>query len=206
MKTISAKALSDLHSVSVACFSYGSRIYGTYSDKSDYDFIYIVNDDMVEKLDDQYQFHDENISVYGLSKFQEMLNNHHIPAMECYFLPKKYTYHQLHRFQFELNLQQLRKSISEKTSHSWVKAKKKFEIEDDRNIYVAKKSLFHSMRIIDFGTQIAKSGKIENYHSCVELWNEIKDNPSEIWKDYETKYKFKFNEMMSEFRKVAPKG
>lgn len=206
MKTISSQELSDLHFKSIAAFQYGSRIYGTFSEKSDYDFIYVVNDDMIQDLDDQYQFHDENISVYGLSKFQEMLDSHHIAALECYFLPKDFIYHCNHRFQFKLDLAKLRKSISEKTSHSWVKAKKKFKIEDDRNIYVAKKSLFHSMRIIDFGTQIAKSGRIENYHSCIELWNEIKNNPSEIWKDYEIKYKSKFNEMMSEFRKLAPKG
>ena len=137
MKTISVKDLNDLHMNSIACFSYGSRVYGTFSEKSDYDFIYVVNDDMIQDLDDQYQFHDENISVYGLSKFQEMLDSHHIAALECYFLPKDFIYHCNHRFQFKLDLAKLRKSISEKTSHSWVKAKKKFKIEDDRNIYVA---------------------------------------------------------------------
>jgi len=206
----------------ICTFPYGSHIYGTNSEKSDIDSIYVVDDQFVEKLDDQYVFHSDfdpvnktytdhfheiNISIYGKTTFQKMCDDHHISALECIFLPDDLIKDQIsdYKFKFELNLQRLRKSISEKTSHSWVKAKKKFEIEDDRNVYIAKKSLFHSMRIIDFGTQIAKSGKIENYHSCIELWNEIKDNPSEIWKDYETKYKSKFNQMMSEFRKVAPK-
>lgn len=134
-----------------------------------------------------------------------MLNDHHITALECYFLPQIHTYHCDQTFDFKLNLQQLRKSISEKASHSWVKAKKKFEIEDDRKIYIGKKSLFHSMRIIDFGIQIARYGKIEYYNSGVDLWLRIKDIQSEKWKDYEAEFKPLFNEMMSEFRKWAPK-
>lgn len=208
MKSINFSELGDLVLNAKCLFSYGSRVYGTYSKDSDFDYIYIFDDEKAEKLDDQYIYEGkntvENYSIYGITKFQQMMNDHHITALECYFLPQEHfiSYHQ---FDFKLNLQQLRKSISEKTSHSWVKAKKKFEIEDDRNIYVGKKSLFHSMRIIDFGTQIAKTNKIENYQSCVHLWNEIKNNPSENWKDYETKYKSIFNQMMSEFRKLAPK-
>lgn len=207
----------------ICTFPYGSRVYGTGSQKSDFDFIYIVDDQFVEELDEQYVFHSDfdnvnkvytdhfheiNISIYGKTKFQQMCDDHHISALECIFLPDNLIKYHIadYKFKFELNLQQLRKSISEKASHSWVKAKKKFEIEDDRNIYVGKKSLFHSMRIIDFGTQIAKTGKIENYQSCVGLWNEIKNNLSESWKDYESFYKTKHNEMMSEFRKLAPKG
>lgn len=209
MKKINFLELGDLVLNARCMFSYGSRVYGTYSKNSDFDYIYIFDDEKAEKLDDQFIYEGkntvENYSIYGITKFQQMMNDHHISALECYFLPQEH-FTSYHQFDFELNLQQLRKSISEKVSHSWVKAKKKFEIEDDRNIYVGKKSLFHSMRIIDFGTQIAKTGKIENYQSCVHLWNEIKNNPSESWKNYETKYKLKFNEMMSEFRKLAPKG
>ena len=223
MKKIDVSIGDLICNYAICTFPYGSRIYGTNSQKSDSDHIYVVDDQFVEELDDQYIFHSDfdpvnevytdyfheiNISIYGKTKFQQMCDDHHISALECIFLPVDRINGQIadHKFKFELNLQQLRKSISEKSSHSWVKAKKKFEIEDDRNLYVAKKSLFHSMRIIDFGTQIAKSGKIENYQSCVNLWNEIKNNPSESWKDYELKYKSKFNEMMSEFRKLAPKN
>ena len=208
MKTINFSELGDLVLDAKCLFSYGSRVYGTYSKDSDFDYIYVFDDDKAEKLDDQYVFNGkntvENISVYGITKFQQMLNDHHISALECYFVPQEH-FTSYHQFDFKLNLQQLRKSISEKASHSWVKAKKKLEVEDSRNIYVGKKSLFHSIRIIEFGIQIARYGKIEYYNSGVDLWLRIKDIESQNWKDYEEEFKPIFNEMMSEFRKWAPK-
>ena len=195
----------------ICTFPYGSRIYGTNSQESDFDYIYVVDDKSVEELDDQYVFHSDydpvnyvfhsdydpvnkvyvdyfheiNISIYGKTKFQQMCDDHHISALECIFLPDNMIKNQItdHKFKFELNLQQLRKSISEKASHSWVKAKKKFEVESDRNIYIGKKSLFHSIRIIDFGIQIARYGKIEYYNSGVDLWLRIKDIQSENGKE-----------------------
>lgn len=215
MKQINFKELGELIMNCVCSYPYGSRVYGTHSENSDFDFILIFEDDFAKNLDDQYlyykerylspgQFLEENYSIYSRSKFQSMLDEHHISALECFFLPEPDL--SFVKFNFKLNLDKLRKSISEKVSHSWVKAKKKFEIESDRNIYVGKKSLFHSFRIIDFGMQIGKNGKIDDYQSCVGLWNEIKNNPSQNWKDYEILYKESHNKWMSEFRKFALKG
>ena len=54
------------------------------------------------------------------------------------------------------------------------------EIKKDKNIYIAKKSLFHSFRIIDFGTQIAKNGRITDYGSTNHIWFEIRDKYLEL--------------------------
>lgn len=188
----------------IAIFPYGSRVYGTNSEKSDYDFIAVFKDGTVK---DEFALEKDkyNIHTYNYSSFIKLIESHKIFALECISLPKDKLLCDRKIFDFKLNLNTLRSSISEKASHSWVKAKKKFEVEKDKNIYIAKKSLFHSFRIIDFGKQIANNGKIIDYSSMNELWFEILDNPSENWKNYFDLYKVKHNLNLTEFRELAPK-
>ncbi len=185
-------------------YPYGSLVYGTESEKSDYDFIAIFRDGTVK---DEFALEKDNCNIhtYNYSSFQKLVDKHKISALECIFLPEDKIICNRKKFNFELNLSTLRSSISEKASHSYVKARKKLEIEKDKNIYIAKKSLFHSFRIVDFGIQIAKYSRILNYDSQNKLWFEILNNSSENWKDYSDLYKEKHNKLMSEFRELAPK-
>lgn len=188
-----------------AVFSYGSRVYGTHSNLSDYDFIVVMDDSIHDKDSLESSYNNLNISLYGETSFNEKLNLHKISALECIFLPSNKILKNNLKSKFNLNKKILRESISEKASHSWVKSKKKFEVIQDRNVYIAKKSLFHSLRIIDFGLQIANTGKIENYASCNELWEDIITDPADSWEPYKNKYQEYFNNQMTEFRKAAPK-
>ncbi len=187
-------------------FPYGSRVYGTDRPESDYDYIVVMDDSVHDQDSLSSSYHNFNATIYGLTSFTEKLNLHKISALECWFLPAvkllKFTHVDI---KFALDKKILRESISEKASHSWVKAKKKFEVVQDRNVYAAKKSLFHSLRIIDFGIQIASKGKIEDYSSSNYLWEEIYTNPAEQWEPYKKQYQLFYNNQMTEFRKLAPK-
>lgn len=189
----------------LAIFPYGSQIYGTTTDRSDYDFIAVFKDGTVK---DEFALEKDNYNIhtYNYSSFQKLITNHKIASLECFFLPENKIIINKAIFKFNLNLATLRSSISEKASHSYVKARKKMEVEKDKNMYIAKKSLFHSFRIIDFGKQIAKEGKIIDYSSQNQLWLDIFNNTSEEWKDYSNIYKENHNNMMSEFRELAPKS
>jgi predicted nucleotidyltransferase len=185
-------------------FPYGSQVYKTANEQSDHDFIVIFKDGTVE---DEFAITRDKLSIhsYNDSSFQDLLNRHKISAMECYFLPTESLLLERKKFKFDLHIDKLRSAISEKSSHSWVKAKKKFEVEKDRNVYIAKKSLFHSLRIIDFGKQIAVSKKITDYTCSNYYWEEIYTNPSERWESYKEQYQGIYNSKMSDFRKLAPK-
>ena len=53
-----------------------------------------------------------------------------------------------------------------------------------------KKSLFHAIRIVMFGIQISKYGKIVDYSAANHIWEEINNNESTNWlEDYHSKYK-----------------
>jgi predicted nucleotidyltransferase len=185
-------------------YLYGSRVYGTYDADSDYDVV-VVSD--IEEPVVQFKWFKLNCTVYSIDEFEKTLQAHEIGALECIFLPDEFKYkHYYDGFiRFELDTYKLRHSISAKASNSFVKAKKKFTIVEDKDIYVGKKSLFHSLRIPIFGKQIAEHRRIVDYTAANHYWPTIRDCTIEDWEYYKKKYQPVHNNLMSEFRKAAPK-
>jgi predicted nucleotidyltransferase len=186
----------------LAIYNYGSRVYGTETNDSDYDYIIVVQNGI--KIESQHQGL-INYTIYSESSFKESLLNHEISCLECLFLPKKFISIDYH-FDFKLDLHKLRNSISQKASNSWVKANKKMTIEKDKDIWSGKKSLFHSLRILNFGIQIATTGIITDYHAANHLWTEISEDGNQSWDHFSAKYKKIYNQLKSEFREICPKS
>lgn len=189
----------------VSCYQYGSRVYGNFRKDSDYDFIVIVKN----KTSDQFSDSLINVNYFAADGHQHRLNEHEISALECYFLDQKFILKETGKYSFKLDLSKLRHSLSQKSSNSFVKAKKKLTIEMEKGLEnnpedVGKKSLFHAFRIIDYGIQIAKTGKIEDYSSCNELFKEIMYSYSD-WNHLFENYKKRYNNLLTDFRIVAPK-
>lgn len=137
---------------------------------------------------------------YSQAEFQTLLLNQEISALECYFLPKELT-REVFSLHWELNLEQLRISCSQKASNSWVKAKKKLTVEKEP--YIAQKSLFHSLRILAFAIEISQSGELTNFDSN-SLWKEVSALPLN-WDLWNRTFKPRYNFLKSEFKKNAPK-
>lgn len=200
----------------LAIYPYGSRIYGTATETSDYDFVVVVkhltaDSDQLDAKDDPI-----TINLYSEASFADRVIKHRISVLECLFLPSDKVIKQPAKpVPFRLDKQTLRNSISEKASKDFNQCKKRLSDSQGWNpvlnkpfvkkVYEAKKSLFHCFRIIDFGLQIANNGKIVDYASCNQLWHQILDNQSDKWEDYQSPYKEAYNAKITEFRKVAPK-
>jgi len=182
----------------VAAFQYGSRVYGNITPKSDYDYIFIVK----TKTNEQFSDNLININFFDEAGHKTRILNHEISALETLFLDDKYILKN-HNFPFVLNLSMLRQGCSAKSSNSWIKAKKKLTVTVDYDLAIGRKSLWHSFRIIDFGIQIAKTGKIYDYSSCNDLYWEVMKHDD--WDSLFETYKEKYNNLLTEFRKVAPK-
>lgn len=183
----------------IAVYPYGSRVYGNARKNSDYDFIVITD----KKTNEQYSDKLININFYTAKEHQERLDAHEISALECYFLPKDKVLMEKKNFNFKLNLAVLRHSLSAKSSNSWVKAKKKLTVEQDYDLDLGRKSLFHAMRIVEFGRQIAVNGMIVDYGSCNPLFEEIMN--CYTWDQMFEEYKENYNTMCTIFRIHAPK-
>jgi len=180
-------------------YIFGSHVYGTANVNSDIDYIIVVDgyNGIIEQTKD-YQ-------LYDIKSFQDKLNKHSIEALECLFAPKQFVIQQDMEFDFTLDLWELRKSICAIAHNSFDKARKKLIIEKDFNPYVAKKSLFHSFRIIMFGIQIAKYGKIINFSEANDIYKQIFDIKSNDWEIFKDKFKPPLNDLLTEFRIHAPK-
>jgi len=186
-------------------YYYGSKVYGTSDDRSDIDVIFVVNDNCLSEYEifNRYpagpSYYD--FSYYSISQFKEMIINHDPCALECLFLPDDLKSED-YNFSFELNIDQLRRSFSQKSSNSWVKAKKKIDLHKEYR--VGRKSLFHSFRIINFGMQIINHGRIIDYSSANHYWDKIIEQNHTNWKDYKEYWQPEYNRIHSEFRKLAP--
>jgi hypothetical protein len=82
-----------------------------------------------------------------------------------------------------------------------VKSKKKLEQDD---YYIGVKSLFHSLRIPMFATQVATYGKITNFSCANFIWNKIKSKRW-TWEELDAEFRELRNEILTDFRKVAEK-
>lgn len=186
---------------------YGSHIYGTNNDNSDYDFMVVIDDRLEAFNDRELKTYDNLINVHleTYSKFQEHLNDMKFKELEIYFLPEEYVLQSKKSFKYKLDLSKLRKEISSKSNNSWAKAHKKLELnyEDD---YIGLKSLFHSLRILDFGEQIATNNCID-FSSVSHLYFDIINhyNNGYRWQELKDLFQPIYNSMATKFKFVAPK-
>lgn len=196
-----SKYVKDLNILNV--YQFGSQVYGTATPESDTDLIVVAKE--------WFDSEDINVHVYTVEQFQLALDQHDIQAMECVCSQQTYKHKETIPFNIGvINLPQLRKSISTICNNSWVKGKKKLIIAGDYDLNLAIKSVFHSIRIYDFGIQIATSGHIYNFRSSNYILDDLKllstrYQRGELWEQIENKYKKHFNQIASNFKKVAPK-
>jgi hypothetical protein len=185
-------------------YRFGSRVYGTNTAQSDHDFI-IVRESEIPREDFSAQCGAYNATAYSTQEFQRQIDAHEISVLECLWLGPEHILLEKVKPRFNLDKSKLRASLSARASNSWVKAKKKLTVSQDFNEYIAKKSLFHSFRILSFGIQIATKGQIVAYDEVNNLWQSILENSNTDWEYYYSQYHQRHNRMQSEFRKVAPK-
>jgi len=178
------------------CYVFGSQVYGTADRRSDWDIILIANSSSPEV---EYNVGNLNIHVIVPDVFMEYVRVNHIKALECLYAPK---WAQIKPFDCDFTFKEdsFRHNISHTVSNSWVKCKKKLMQSDYR---IGVKSMFHALRIADFGIQFAKTGKIE-FGSMNWVWKEIESREWN-WLELQNRFQPLRNELLTEFRKLANK-
>ena len=74
---------------------------------------------------------------------------------------------------FNLDTWKLRQVCYQIVSNVWAKCHKKLVVEEDYDLYRVQKSLFHSLRILMFATQISQHGRIVDYSEANKYSEEI---------------------------------
>lgn len=198
-------------------YRYGSVVYKTTDSLSDEDWIVIVDNDSYERVNylvESFINTQEDIKIditlYTIDEFIGLLQEHEISAIECMYLDSNHILKEDYKFDFVLDYERLRRSISTKSNNSWVKAKKKLLIEKDYNLRVALKSLYHSIRILDFGIQLSKYNKIKDYTSSNYIIKDLNklasriEDPIQLWLSIYKQYKSLYNVKKTKFKILCP--
>ena len=184
-------------------YIFGSQIYGNSSVKSDWDIVIIAKTSSPERemraISDK---NDElNIHILTSDRFNLGLTAHNIRNIECVMAPQWAKLKEDIDFKFQIKISSLRHEVSRMNSNSLVKCKKKLNQDD---YYIGIKSIWHAMRIVMFGSQIAKFGKITDWSCANQLWSEI-NSKKWTWDELDERFRKYNNEILSGFRIFASK-
>ena len=183
----------------IAAYVYGSRVYGTAGVDSDWDVALIAKTSVeaIEIKDERF-----NIHVYTWDRWVADLEWHNPKNLECHFAPEQAVLLEKQRHDLAINEARLRHAVCHVSSNSWVKARKKMEGGEYRT---GVKSLFHSIRIPMFGSQVAGNGSIGDFSCANSVWEEI-DSRRWDWASLDERFRNERNSVLTEFRKLAAKG
>jgi len=187
-------------------YPYGSRVYGVADEKSDTDLILVT--DFSHEQETQHYWPGIDLTIWTAAEFQRLLDAHDPSALECWFLPYEMAIRShISIFNFKLDLAKLRRAFSAKSSNSWVKAKKKIDVHGEWRLGL--KSLFHSLRLLEFGLQLAYGGRIRDYSAANGHWELIQKQHREFstddgWKPFKDYWQPHYNSLRTDFRIAAP--
>lgn len=180
-----------------ACYVFGSQVYKTSNNRSDWDIKLVANGTRTN-LEIRHPIY--NIHIITPQDFISQLKEHKPGSVECVLADDRYKLIQ-GDFHFQLKITSLRHSFSHTSSNSWVKCKKKLA-QNDYEIGI--KSMFHSLRIIMFGIQLAQSGRIVDFSQANWIWNKLRKKYW-TWDELDAEFRPLKNSLMSDFRQLTEK-
>lgn len=177
---------------------FGSRIYGTNDTESDWDVVVVANSSIEAR---EVKNADLNIHIYTPERWKKDLEWHTPKCLECHFSPDWAKLMDENEISLEINNARLRHAFAHVSSNSWVKCKKKLT---DGEYRTAIKSIFHSIRIPMMGSDIATNGKITDFSLANHIWNELISKEWD-WNSLDKRFREERANVMTQFRKLAPK-
>ncbi|MFA7219415.1 MAG: nucleotidyltransferase domain-containing protein [Synergistaceae bacterium] len=161
-------------------YLYGSQVYGNQTELSDFDFLVVAS-----SMDRHKEFNDNlyNVHINTPDFFEGRLSEHQMGAIECIYAPSFAIIQEKRDFNFEIDPVKLkRKSLSE-SYNAFNRGKLKIMDGDmERGI----KSLWHSMRILMFASQILSEGTIYDFSEANNLWSNIEESDYVKWEEFKS--------------------
>jgi predicted nucleotidyltransferase len=187
----------------LAVYIYGSRIYGTNNKDSDWDYSIVVEDTVkIPNMTIELQKMDFNL--YQKSNFIEEIKNHYMPVLENIFSPSTLKFEKINFSEyFELDLGSLRVGVSSISSKCFHYSKILWNKELD--FKKSKKNVFHSIRYLLEGIQIAKNGKIVDFTEANEIYFHLLENNYDSFDELKKEIIPKVKKLNKVFFELAPK-
>ena len=167
-------------------YPYGSRVYGTDTEHSDYDYIIVYKsaflDDGSFKRNARSSYDREIQGIaYSRTGFIDAINNYDISALECLSLDdedivqKKWKNFKITKY---VEKEMVKKIIS-KASASYHVAKEACKYD---NIEQGMRGIYHMLRILDFGIQIKKHQKIVDFSTSIKYHGQVMSDDIETFR------------------------
>ena len=187
-------------------YIFGSRIYGTSREGSDYDIIMIASN-LIAEEEKKIKIGDIlfNIHIVTPDVFLSHLKMHNIKNLECLFAPDWAKLQEKTILPIDIDLNKLVKNNLAQSYSSWQGGKMKIQKYD---FYRGFKSIFHSIRMLMFAIQIAEHGKIIDFSAANHLYSEIVDCDEIEWGYFREKYlplKIELEDKLKSFIKIEDK-
>lgn len=188
----------------VSIYKYGSQVYGTASKYSDYDYIIVAKNSMLNSgafKNNAVSSSDYTIqgTLYSRGGFQDAINNYSMPAMECLSLAQDDVL--LRKWPFKVqkwDSKEMIDKVIQQASASRHIADKQAKTSDGEFKDRAKRGMFHAIRILMFGFQLKEHQKIVDFSAANELHSEMMSIEDE---DFDTRDWYKlFDELLNKLR------
>lgn len=178
-----------------AQYLFGSRVYGTNTNESDWDYITILKN--WNGRHEQYRVSQDwtknNIHAYNthsIETFQKALDKNELYALECVDAPDMFPANKGRitppfpwKYKFDINT--IETDCDNRCFDDIVKSEKKLK---DGNFSESKKILFHAVRTNNFKNQIRKFHKIIDFGAANQMWEEIYTTPDSEFNKLYWKY------------------
>jgi hypothetical protein len=192
------RARYGLGEAEVLLFPFGSRVYGTARADSDYDYLAVVPEGRRASTGEEFRHGTANVTLFTRGDWAEQLAAHKIHCLEAYYLPDGVC---RAAFPFRLDRHLLYAALFDKASRSWARARNKMEAEGQP--LLAWKGVFHALRILHFGIQIATTGGIIDYGGANPWWREILTTARTDWAWHEERFGPEWTRLSDEFRRAT---
>lgn len=167
----------------------GSRLHGTASPTSDYDFLMVVADGTDLPLGTKVESENLDVTIFFHSEYKDkVIEGTDWQVIEPLWAPESNLLVSKEDFLpfYERNLVNLRVAVAtiSNKGHSYAK----ILMTKEQNYYVAKKNLAHGIRNLRLGIQIIEHEGIIDYTETKEIYEEILAETSEDWAYYHEKW------------------
>jgi len=162
------RARLGLEEADVLLFPFGSRVYGTARPDSDHDYLAVAPPGPRVHTGEEFRHGTANVTVFNSADWADQLMAHKVHCLEAYFLPDGRC---RRAFSFVLDRRRLYVALTAKASESWERALRK--LDAGGRPLLAWKGIFHALRILHFGVQIATLGTIADYGGANGYWRAL---------------------------------
>ena len=162
-------------------YSYGSHVYGTATQDSDYDYILVhkpafIGPDKNAFKENAKSSPDKKMQIISFSRtgFKAELQRFNMSCLECINLPEEFVLQKKMDYNIErYDEKEFVKNIIIKASNSWHLA---VVSHKEGNHDHAAKGIYHALRILEFALQIQTFGKIVNFPTAKLIKKVVADN------------------------------